>query len=133
MRTSSTSTTASRSAPRSWCCLLPSVAPRPGSACSTEYRVASRNRTFCDGHHIGMAPVSISTYARRAGRLFDSPNPRAVLTYAEPGTYPALLRGFLFQRASPWVAGWERDERWPINQSAANGSRFPVVPSVHLG
>src|SRR5260370_42594034 len=34
--------------------------------------------------------------ARRAGRLSDSPNPRAVLTYAEPGTSPASPRGFLF-------------------------------------
>src|SRR5262249_9976033 len=39
-------------------------------------------------------------YPRRAGRLSDSPNPRAVLTYAEPGTYPAPERGFLFWGAS---------------------------------
>src|SRR5262249_62166553 len=35
-------------------------------------------------------------HARRAGRLSDSPNPRAVLTYAEPGTSPAPRGFFLF-------------------------------------
>jgi hypothetical protein len=54
-------------------------------------------------------------HARRAGRLSDSPNPRAVLTYAEPGTSPASLRGFLFcgrvLRASILVGKGERRAR----------------------
>src|SRR5262245_13076612 len=104
--------TASMSAPRWWCCLLPSAAPRPGLACSAKHHVASRNRTFCDGHHIGTAPTSISTLPRRAGRLSDSPNPRAVLTYAERGPCPAPERGFLFRRATSLVASRWSSSRW---------------------
>src|SRR5262249_24618709 len=121
--------TASSSAPRWWCYPLPSVALRLDLACSAEYRVAGRNRIFCDGHHIGIVAACVSTLARRAGRLSDSPNPRAVLTYAEPGTCPAPERGFLFCRQVLQCPGLGR-ERTPAHQSAINRSRFPWGPSL---
>src|SRR5262249_62312274 len=96
--------TESMLAARWWGRLRPIVAQRPGLACYTKHRIASRNRAFCDGHHIGIGATCVSTLARRAGRLSDSPNPRAVLTYAEPGTCPAPERGFLFRRATSLVA-----------------------------
>src|SRR5262249_2560218 len=88
------------------------VALRLDLACSAEYRVAGRNRIFCDGHHIGIVATCVSTLARRAGRLSDSPNPRAVLTYAEPGTCPPPDRGFLFRPPTSLVPARCSSRRW---------------------
>src|SRR5262249_22647341 len=69
-------------------CLLRSVAPPPGSTRSSNIGSAA-------GNAVRPRPLYL-LHARRAGRLLDSPNPRAVLTYAKPGTSPAPRGVFLF-------------------------------------
>jgi hypothetical protein len=70
-------------------------------------------------------------HLRRAGRLSDSPNPRAVLTYAEPGTSPASPRGFLFcgrfLQASILVGKGER--RFKLHGST-HGTRDLEEPTI---
>jgi hypothetical protein len=104
-----------------------------GSAHSAEHRVTGPNRTFCDGHHIGMAAAPISILPKAGWTAFRFPQSPSCPDIRRTCDLPRAERGFLFVGAQvlrPFREGFvtERPAR-AAHRASAPGNAFSTAVS----